>query len=191
MGFVNPKSYSNFKYFVLFQNNFIFCLISFIVFLFMKFFFGFFLLCFTKFLDYFRFTLFLFNMESSKVLRKLLKAFNLEMLDLSSKLKTGYRYENHSWNPGFTNGVRQFCGYQYFSYEILFYSLSLYSPFLLNLINQNQVSFNDTLLNFGLCGFIKRSSTSRLHITQFHWPTVDKHTFQLFYYIYIYTDVWG
>ena len=125
-------------------------------------------------------------MESSKVLRKLLKAFNLEMLDLSSKLKTGYRYENHSWNPGFTNGVRQFCGYQYFSYEILFYSLSLYSPFLLNLINQNQVSFNDTLLNFGLCGFIKRSSTSRLHITQFHWPTVDKHTFQLFYYIYIY-----
>ena len=47
----------------------------------------------------------------------------------SPKLKTGYRYENQFWNPGFTNGVRQLCGYQYFCNEILFYLGSLYSPF--------------------------------------------------------------
>ena len=40
----------------------------------------------------------------------------------SPKLKTGYRYENQFYNPGFTNGVRQFCEYQYFCNEILFFS---------------------------------------------------------------------
>ena len=53
------------------------------------------------------------------------------------KLKTGYRYENQFWNPGFTDGFRQFCGYKYFCYEILFYIVSLYSPFFANLLNQN------------------------------------------------------
>ena len=37
----------------------------------------------------------------------------------SPKLKTGHRYENRFWNPGFTNEVRQFCGYQYLCYEQL------------------------------------------------------------------------
>jgi len=26
------------------------------------------------------------------------------------KLETAYVYENQFWNPGFTNGGRQFCG---------------------------------------------------------------------------------
>ena len=52
----------------------------------------------------------------------------------SPKLKTGYRYENQFWNPGFTDGFRQFCGYQYFCYEILCYLVSSYSPFFLNLL---------------------------------------------------------
>ena len=54
--------------------------------------------------------------------------------------------------------VRQFCGCQYFNYEIF---VSSYSPFFSNLSNQNlqnvktpkrnsRVSLNDTLLNFGL-----------------------------------------
>ena len=47
----------------------------------------------------------------------------------SPKLKTGYRCIKQFWNPGFTNGVRQFCRYQYFSYEILFYLVSSYSRF--------------------------------------------------------------
>ena len=55
----------------------------------------------------------------------------------SPKLKTGYRYENQFWNPGFTNGIRQFCRYQYFCYEILFYSVASYSQFSFNLLNQN------------------------------------------------------
>ena len=42
----------------------------------------------------------------------------------ATKLKTGYRYENQFWNPGFTDGFRQFCGYQYFCYEILCYLVS-------------------------------------------------------------------
>ena len=46
-------------------------------------------------------------------------------------MKTSYK------NPGFANGVRQFCGYQYFCYEILFYLVSSYSPILSNLLNQN------------------------------------------------------
>ena len=45
--------------------------------------------------------------------------------------------ENQFQYPGFTNGVRQFCGFQYFCYEILFYLVSSYSPFLSNLLNQN------------------------------------------------------
>ena len=45
---------------------------------------------------------------------------------LSPKLKTGYRYENQFWNPGFTNGFTQFCRYRYFCFEILFYLVSLY-----------------------------------------------------------------
>ena len=32
-------------------------------------------------------------------------------------------------NPGFTDGFRQFCGYQYFCYEILYYLVSSYFPF--------------------------------------------------------------
>ena len=55
-----------------------------------------------------------------------------------------------------------FCGYQYFCYEISFYLVYSYSSFVSNLLNQNlqnvktpkrklkRVSFNDTLLNFGL-----------------------------------------
>ena len=35
------------------------------------------------------------------------------------------------------NGLRQFCGYQYFCDEILFYLVSLYSPLFQNLLNQN------------------------------------------------------
>ena len=61
----------------------------------------------------------------------------------------------------FTNGVRQFCGYQYLSYEILFYLVSEYSPFFQFLKSKSTqmlrpqkgnfgVSFNNTLLNFGL-----------------------------------------
>ena len=42
--------------------------------------------------------------------------------------ETAYVYENQFRNPGFTNGGRQFCGYQYFCYEILFYFISSYSP---------------------------------------------------------------
>ena len=38
-------------------------------------------------------------------------------------------------------------------YEILCYIVSAYSPFFSNLLNKNlKVSFNDTLLNFGLKG---------------------------------------
>ena len=55
----------------------------------------------------------------------------------SPKLKTWYHYENQFWNPGFINGVRQFCGYQFFCYEIFFYLVSSYSQFLSNLLNQN------------------------------------------------------
>ena len=46
------------------------------------------------------------------------KSYNLILQ--SWKLKTGYCYESQFWNPGFVHGVRQFCGYQYFCYEILF-----------------------------------------------------------------------
>ena len=35
------------------------------------------------------------------------------------------------------NGVRPFCGYQCFCYEIFVYLVSWYSPFLSNLLNQN------------------------------------------------------
>ena len=73
----------------------------------------------------------------------------------SPKLKTGYRYENQFWIPGFTNGVRQFCGYQKFCYEILFYSVSSYSPFLLNLLNQNLQNFKTPKRK--LWSFVQRS----------------------------------
>ena len=46
---------------------------------------------------------------------------------LSPKLKTGYRYENQFLNSGFTNEVRQFCGYQYLCDKLLFYLVSSYS----------------------------------------------------------------
>jgi len=44
----------------------------------------------------------------------------------SPKLKTGYRYENQFWNPGFTNGLTQFCRYRYFCFKILYYLVSSY-----------------------------------------------------------------
>ena len=47
---------------------------------------------------------------------------------LSPKLKTGYSYKNQFWNPSFKNGVRQFCGYQYFCYKILFYLVFFIFP---------------------------------------------------------------
>ena len=95
----------------------------------------------------------------------------------SPKLKTGNRYENKFWNPGFTNGVRQFCGYQYFCFEILFYLVSSYSSFFSNLWNQIYTNVktpkrklgrfvNDTLLNFGLrC--IHNLRTFQLGVTSF------------------------
>ena len=64
-------------------------------------------------------------------------AYTSILSDLSPKLKTRYRNENQFWNPGFTNGVRQFCGYQYFCYDVLFYLVSSYSPFFSNLFNQD------------------------------------------------------
>ena len=53
------------------------------------------------------------------------------------KTSDRYQYENQFWNPGFINGVRQFCVYQFFCYEIFFYLVSSYSQFLSNLLNQN------------------------------------------------------
>jgi len=47
------------------------------------------------------------------------------------------RYKNQFWNPGFTDGVRQFCGYQDFCYEIFFYLVSSYYPYFSNLLNPN------------------------------------------------------
>ena len=75
----------------------------------------------------------------------------------SWKLKT----ENQFWNPGFTNGIRQICGYQCFCCVILFYLVCLYSPYfsisyiksthmLKPLKGKLGVSFNDDLSNFGL-----------------------------------------
>ena len=62
------------------------------------------------------------------------------------------------------NGVRQFCEYQYFCYKILFYSFCLYWLFFEPLKSKSTqmlrpqkgnlgVSFNNTLLNFGLYNF--------------------------------------
>ena len=58
---------------------------------------------------------------------------------LSLKLKTVYRYKNQFCNPGFTNGVRQFRGFQYFCNEIWIYLVSSCSQSLLflNRLNQN------------------------------------------------------
>jgi len=56
---------------------------------------------------------------------------------LSPKLKTGYRYENQFWNPGFTNEFTQFCRYRYFCFEILFYLILYILPVLSNILNQN------------------------------------------------------
>ena len=80
----------------------------------------------------------------------------------SPKFKTEYRSQNQFLNPGFTNGVRQFCEYQYFCYEIPFYSVCLYSPFHFEYLKSKSTQMispqkgnsgvlsNDTLLNFGL-----------------------------------------
>ena len=55
----------------------------------------------------------------------------------SPKLKTGYRNNNQFWNPGFANGVRQSCGYQYFLlWNIILFIFFIFSTFL-NLLNQN------------------------------------------------------
>ena len=62
-------------------------------------------------------------------------------LALSQKLKTGYHSENQFWNPGFTNGFTQFCGYRYFCYEILFYLVSSYFTIFSNLLNKNLHKF--------------------------------------------------
>ena len=72
-----------------------------------------------------------------------------------------YHCQNQFQTPGFTNVVRQFCGYQYFCCEILFYFVCLQSPFLESLKSKSiemlkpqkgnlDVSFIETLLNFGL-----------------------------------------
>jgi len=61
--------------------------------------------------------------------------------ELSQKLKTGYHSENQFWNPGFTNGFTQFCGYRYFCYEILFYLVSSYFTIFSNLLNKNLHKF--------------------------------------------------
>ena len=66
-----------------------------------------------------------------------------------------YRCKNQFQNP---SGVWQFCGYQYFSFEILFNLIYSYSPFfrisLITMLRPQKgnsgVSSNDTLLNFGL-----------------------------------------
>ena len=58
-----------------------------------------------------------------------IRMYNESALNYQSlKLKTGYRYENQFWNPGFTKGVRQFCEYQYFCFDQFFYLVSPYSP---------------------------------------------------------------
>jgi len=75
---------------------------------------------------------------------------------------TGYRYENQFKYPGITNGGRQFCEYQNFCNEIFFFfSLFIISIFFESLKSKSKqmlgsqkgnsgVTFNDTLLNFGL-----------------------------------------
>ena len=80
----------------------------------------------------------------------------------SPKLKTESCCENQFWHPGFTNGVRQFCGYYYFFlWNIILFSSFIFSIFFKSLKSiftqmlrpqkgNSGVSFNDTLLNFGL-----------------------------------------
>jgi len=63
--------------------------------------------------------------------------YSFKLQARSPKLKTGYRYENQFWNPGFTNGLTQFCRYRYFCFEILFYLILYILPFLSNLLDQN------------------------------------------------------
>jgi len=77
------------------------------------------------------------RLTSSDNRRTLMHLFLFTNSAQSPKLKTGYRYENKFWNPGFTDGFRQFCRYQYFCHEILYYLVSSYSPLFTNLLNQN------------------------------------------------------
>ena len=83
----------------------------------------------------------------------------------SPKLKTGYRYENQFYNPGFTNGIKQFCGYRYFCYEIF---VSSYSPFFSNLSNKNLQNVKTPKRK--LKGFVERYSfkfrTQNTNITE-------------------------
>ena len=92
----------------------------------------------------------------------------------SPKLKTAgiASYENQFWNPGFTNGLRQFGGYEY----LILFSFFVFSIFT-NLWNQIYTNVktpkrklgrfvNDTLLNFGL-RYIHNLRTFQLGVTSF------------------------
>ena len=55
----------------------------------------------------------------------------------AQNLRQGNVMKTSFKKPGFTNGVRQFCEYQYICKEILFFSVCLHSPFYSNLLSQN------------------------------------------------------
>ena len=102
----------------------------------------------------------------------------------SPKLKTGYRYENQFWNPGFTNGFTQFCRYRYFCFEILYYLVSSYFTIFFESLKSKStqiirpkkgnsgVSFNDILLKeLSLC-----------HKSQFSNTYISKNGVNLWYF---------
>ena len=75
------------------------------------------------------------SLTPKRKLGSFVQRYSFKFRALSPKLKTGYRYENQLWNPGFTNGVRQFCGYQYFGKNVILFSYFIFSIFS-NLSNQ-------------------------------------------------------